>query len=540
MKRKHLFLSLICSLILTVALVTVSVINIVPKKNNDEGLKSEQVSDSKPEDPNLTINDDRDGSAEKPYVIYSAESFNALVVNKYLDENGEYIDYTKVDDEGNLVYPELSNGVHYELNSDIDFAGTNFQTIFNKGIPFNGTIDGKGFTLKNININITKENLVDNYTYVKGTELVANIGVFGELENAKITNLTLDNVNVTMEEGLYSYVWSAEFKTEEGTMKSISVGSLAGLVNKSTIEVNTTAKIDGFAYAVYVNNIADGTFAVGGLVASAIDSTISNSKVNVEIIANQGAKYYVGGLVGCLKNTTVSNAEVNANVTTDYTKALYISGVVGYAIGANIDTVKVELAVNEINEARFSTTGVTSIDNTKFVSIAGAVHTININNNNTKTIVKNVEVKSEVDIDGIYAGAVMSVTGGKDEISVELTDIIVDSNVNVLKAYGFAGHLSYTKVSLSAENVKVELIDEEQVSFNVRLTGKVRLSVYTNKADGVRVFPASMYVISSDNSEGVTGGARKMVNIIVSSQIFDNTIKTETLVVKNWGSLVKV
>ena len=78
-----------------------------------------------------------------------------------------------------------------------------------------------------------------------------------------------------------------------------------------------------------------------------------------------------------------------------------------------------------------------------------------------------------------------------------------------MKAYGFAGSLSCTKVVLDAENVKTELVNEEQVTFNVRLTGNVKLSIYTNKAEGVRMFPASMFVLSSDNCEGVTGGAVK-------------------------------
>ena len=542
MKRKNLFLSLICSLILTVALVAVSIVTIIPKKDNGKGGQtSSNVSDNvSDKQPDVTINEDKDGSAEKPYVIYSAETFQTFIVDKYVDENGEYIDYTQVDDEGNLVYPELAAGLHYVLDSDIDFAGTEFKTIFNKGVPFNGHIDGKGFALKNININVTKDALVSDYTYAVGTELVSNIGVFGELENAEIKNITLNGVNIAMDEDMYSYVWSAEFPTEEGTMKSISVGSLAGLATKSTIEAKVAASIDAFAYSVYVNNKADGLFAVGGLVAAAVDSTISNSEVDVDIVAAQGAKYYVGGAVGCLSNTTIKTIKVDATVSTKYEKALYIAGVAGYAIGANVEDADVVLTVKEIGEERFSTKGVTSIDNTKFVSIAGAIHTININDNDTASAVKNVTIVSDVDIDGVFAGAVMNVVGGNEAIVVELSNIIVDSNVNVLKAYGFAGSLSCTKVVLDAENVKTELVDEEQVTFNVRLTGKVKLSIYTNKAEGVRMFPASMFVLSSDNCEGVTGGARKNVNIIISSQIFDKVISTETIILRNWGSCVKV
>lgn len=542
MKRKNLFLSLICSLILTIALVAVSIVTIVPKKDKDKGGQtSSNVSDNVTDKtPDVTVNEDKDGSAEKPYVIYSVETFETFIVDKYVDENGEYIDYTQVDEEGNLLYPELAAGLHYVLDSDIDFADAEFKTIFNEGVPFNGHIDGKGFALKNININVTKEALVSDYTYKTGTELVANIGVFGEIENAEIKNITLNGVNIAMDEDLYSYVWSAEFPTEEGTMKSISVGSLAGVAKNSTIEAKVTASIDGFAYSVYVNNKADGLFAVGGLVAAAVDSTISNSEIDVDIVAVQGAKYYVGGVAGCVNGTTINKVKVDAQVSTNYEKALYIAGVAGYAIGANVEEAEVALKVTEAGTERFVTKGVTSIDSTKFVSIAGAIHTININDNDTASTVKNVTIVSDVDIDGVFAGAVMNVIGGKETIVVELSNIIADSNVNVLKAYGFAGSLSCTKVVLDAENVKTELVNEEQVTFNVRLTGNVKLSIYTNKAEGVRMFPASMFVLSSDNCEGVTGGARKSVNIIVSYEIFEKVISTETIILRNWGSVVKV
>ena len=105
MKRRNLFLSLICSLILTVALVTVTVINLVPKKNNGTTGSQPSTNVSDPvtdEKPDVTVNEDRDGSAEKPYVIYSAETFQTFVVDKYLDEKGEYIDYTKVDGPGRI------------------------------------------------------------------------------------------------------------------------------------------------------------------------------------------------------------------------------------------------------------------------------------------------------------------------------------------------------------------------------------------------------------------------------------------------------
>lgn len=536
MKRRNLFLSLICSLILTVALVTVTVVSLVPKKQpgtNDAPVSGNVSDTGNQEQPDITVNEERDGSAEKPYVVYSAETFETFIVDKYLDEEGNYIDYTQVDEEGNLVYPELNAGLYYELDADIDFAGTEFTTIFNQGVAFNGHINGNGHTIKNININVTKENIVDAYSYTEDGELVANIGIFGELDGATIENITFSAVSISMEDGLYEYIWNADFKTDYGTMNAITVGALAGVAENSTIKANVVASIDAFAYSVYVENRADGLFALGGVVASAKDSVIADAEVVVDITIDQATKFFVGGVAGSVYNTTVENVKVSANIATQYEDALYIGGAVGYSIGINMNEVKVNLTVKELGTERFVTKGVSSIDNTLFVTVAGAVHTINIKE--TASVVKNVEVKTDVDVDGIYAGVVMDVVNGNGTILVELADIIADSNVNVLKAYGFARKLVDTKVDLS--KTILELIDGEEVEYNIRLTGKVRLASYMNYDEKVRMYTASVYVLENSNCEFVNG--KKAVKLIVDAGILTETTAIEQIVAL-WGGLVKV
>ncbi len=548
MKRKNLFLSLICSLILTVALVTVTVLSIVPKKGEQNGNGgSTNVSDGGVVEPDITINEGRDGlTAENAFIINSVEAFNTFVVGKYLDENGEYIDYTKTGEEG-LAYPELNAGLYYELANDIDFAGVDFKPMFNKGIPFNGHIDGKGFALKNISINVNKENLVSDFTYKSGTQLVSNIAIFGETKNAEIKNVKIADMEVSVEEDLYSHVWSAEFQTEVGTMKSISVSSLVGTARNTTIQADAVSSINGFAYVVYANNIAAGTGSIGGLVANAIDSTISNSNVKTNIIANQGARYYVGGLAGCVLNTTMKNVNAQTVVQTKYTQALHIGGLVGYAMGLNVDSdegVKNEVAltVAESGTERFVTAGVTSIDNKKFVSIAGVVKTIDITDKKGvehASTIKNVNVVSNIDIDGIFAGAVIEVANGKTNKVVELVDIIAESNVNVLQAYGFAYILNSTKVVFSEENFKSELLnaDEEPFNYNVKIVGKAKLDSDVQSG----FYPASLFVLSSTNCEGVDGTARKSVKVIVSYEIVDDIRLVEKVNnYKFWGAVATI
>ena len=104
MKRRNLFLSLISSVIVAVAIVTVTICSVIPKKKTQQGGNQVittpivDVNDNKKyEDMNLK---ERDGSAAKPYVLYSAESFVDMLENFGGREN-----------------------VYFEVVKDIDFAG---------------------------------------------------------------------------------------------------------------------------------------------------------------------------------------------------------------------------------------------------------------------------------------------------------------------------------------------------------------------------------------------------------------------------------
>ena len=65
--------------------------------------------------------------------------------------------------------------VSYEFSKDIDCINENFQIIGDKSTPFKGTIDGKGFTLKNVAIN---QNL-------------SNVAIFASSESATFKNIVL-------------------------------------------------------------------------------------------------------------------------------------------------------------------------------------------------------------------------------------------------------------------------------------------------------------------------------------------------------------
>ena len=466
MKRRNLFLSLICSIMLAVALVTFTVISVVPTKDkSNKNQTSQNVSDTgntgdnqKPENPDVLINEGRDGSEELPYVIYSAETFETFVVGKYLDENGEYINYNETNEAGEYKYPELRDGLYYELGNDIDFAGTDFVTVFNKGVAFNGHIDGKGFALKNITINVTKDN-IDSFT-LKNDEgrYEAHIGIFGELDGAALKDVKIENINITVAEEVYSYVKSGDFATEKGgALKELTIGTIAaitagtkvyevapeitpvepevtpeatpaadeeaevapiiiGIIDYTKLEnVEISGVIDAGAYSVYAVNHVQGFNAIGGVFGVTDNTIITNVKTDVEMIADEGKNYFIGGVAGYAYKTIVEKSNIKTDVKTAYDQALYIGGAFGYASPIIISETDITLNVAEVGEERFNTKGVSQINDVDFTWVAGAVVFLHAEVEVNESIIENVNIVANVDIDGVYAGVVMDVTSDAAE-----------------------------------------------------------------------------------------------------------------------------
>lgn len=166
------------------------------------------------------------------------------------------------------------------LMADIDLADIDWTPIGNSENPFKGKLNGNGYSIKNLNLN------VDNGA---ATE---NVGFFGVTEGADIRDI--------------SFV-DAKIITPEGYNKG-SVGIVAGRAQNTTFDgVNVSGEVTGHQ-------------RLGGLVGTLADddektdgahSTIRNCNANVDI----NGSYYAGGLVGYV-NSTSTNDLVIYNCTT--------------------------------------------------------------------------------------------------------------------------------------------------------------------------------------------------------------------------------
>lgn len=501
MKKRNLFLSLISSVVLTIALVVFAVVSVVSpvKKPDDKPIIDNPVSDIEiPSD----INDKADGSKENPYYVYSPESFTELVTKYGYTKIGEKI----TDAEGNPVLDEEGNekvvedSAYFELYCDIDFAGTNYVTLFNGDVPFNGHIDGKGHSIKNVSMNVSVEN-IPSYLFkteyqegVTGTvynRYVLNLGMFGTIEDAEIKNLTFDAFQVSVDNEVYNYILEARIVTDnrlEGiSLNNLVVATLASYANNSVVEVNMNATVNANAYSRYAQNLIQGYNAVGGLVGVANGSTIQNSVVNVTLNTDKGLDYsydqkgnkyadnnYVGGIAGYVVNgTKIENVEANLTLSATSAQELYVGGVVGYITDATIDKTSVKLNVTESRSDRFNANGVKSIDEDRFTWVGGIACIVN-----SDTTISNTTVLADVDFDCIFGGAFIEVLNSDVE-NVVVKDIIVNANVNVLKAFGMARNVGNAEITLNATAEDIENNDE---AYNLKLTGNV-LVKGTNDAD---------------------------------------------------------
>ena len=137
---------------------------------------------------------------------------NGTKENPYLIKNGEELAFLKkVLDEGQA---DGYKSLYYELTADINLGSHDLGQIGQK-VPFSGYFDGKGHVIKNVALTGKADSEKDNY-----------YGLFGNVDNAKISNLTINGMKIMI--------------TGSG---KIYLGTLAGKINNEEKEDNTISNI---------------------------------------------------------------------------------------------------------------------------------------------------------------------------------------------------------------------------------------------------------------------------------------------------------
>ena len=208
---------------------------------------------------------------------------------------------------------------NYILMDNIDLSSWgNWIPIGTSNQPFRGSVDGNGFSVKNLRVNITS----GGTTYA---------GLFGYVQSATFCNLLLNNTDIKSKPNS-NYVWGSTIYTYAGGIVGFATGNgikFDNCVVSGNINILTTE---------YNDNCSGGL--VGGI-SSSTSAIIENCK-NLSVVSTNGgtafAYSYAGGLVGLINSSTVHiNNSYNANeVTVPLSYQSYSGGLIAYATGGTI------------------------------------------------------------------------------------------------------------------------------------------------------------------------------------------------------------
>ena len=232
------------------------------------------------------------GTSQAPYLIGNLDELNTFLnsVNVGNKFKGEFI----------------------KLTADIDLAAatrsavTNWEPIGTSENPFQGTFDGGGNTIKNLNIVETE-----------AKEGKAYIGFFGYAKDATIKNVVFENVNLN--------IACLDIDHSQG-----HIGAVAGSLEGTSKIEDVTVKGDITVEATFDANGASRVAVVAG------GNSYGNVTMkNVHVIANEGsylkANNNLGALAGQLQGKNVfENCSSNIDVTG---KKFFAGGIIGIAAG---------------------------------------------------------------------------------------------------------------------------------------------------------------------------------------------------------------
>ncbi|MCT7481313.1 GLUG motif-containing protein [Aliarcobacter cryaerophilus] len=264
--------------------------------------------------PTKKLFEDGFGTEVNPYKITNWTQLQNINNSNILTQNYYF----------NLLNNLSSSTSDYtNLASNTANSGLGWNPIGNDTNKFNGTFDGKGFTISDLYINRPSQRYIGLFGYVNTGSIIKDIG--------------LENINIKGQyyvSGLVGWNYEGNITNSYVTgdvSGNLYIGGLVGFNENGTISnsyatgsVNgnyTIGGLVGYSYGTISNSYATGSVngnsEVGGLVGYN-DGTISNSYAS----GNVNGFNYVGGLVGYNYSGTISNSF--------YDKTKYTGNGVGY------------------------------------------------------------------------------------------------------------------------------------------------------------------------------------------------------------------
>jgi len=286
-----------------------------------------------------------DGTEASPYIITTAEQMLAFeeAVNGGESFNGKYI----------------------ALGNDIDMSGITsaYVAIGSDALSFNGNFDGRGYAVKNLNIDYGVENYCGLFGYADSTSVIKNLTIdgmtlscdgnyvgavagysHGELSNLKVINTTITHGG-SMGGGIIGmYYMGAGFDGGyfDGTISGKgATGGCIGMLQGATashLESHGSVTLTGIADSFYRG--------LGGVVGYTLLRYKTYAKLtdsyNAALITSNSSYGYVGGVVGCMNTCDMERCYNTAPISCSLTYSSsatyygYTGGISGMSYGSTL------------------------------------------------------------------------------------------------------------------------------------------------------------------------------------------------------------
>lgn len=220
---------------------------------------------------------------------------------------------------------------HYALANDLDFENASFGPLFKAGTPFNGSFDGREFTIRNINIT-EADDVYQSYA-----------SIFGYASRSTIKNVKFDNIHIDNDEKPYIGISHVGFVVAKVSNNGFLLENVEITNSSITIRHNINQSLTNRnLYVGLVGGSMQGTLR--NIVVKNSNLNVTQHAVNGTYAGSQAATAgtYVGGAFGLIeqdKGTGIENIAVvdtKIDVTIDQDKAALGSGLlfVGGVFGA--------------------------------------------------------------------------------------------------------------------------------------------------------------------------------------------------------------
>lgn len=448
-----------------------------------------------------------EGSINNPYLIYN--STDLIEINNELNAN-------------------------YKMMADVDLTGIDFDPIGQENFAFTGTLDGNNHKITGLIIN--KNNL----------KIKDNVGLFEVLENAVITNLTIENANITGDNNvgilagkivkganINNVKVSGSIEASNANNKVLEI--IPSNIKKTQNVATALEKITSIKYTDWLNYL-NGTDRqpldiISPTVANDIKSAISN-KSNA-LYNTTGINIYtgrVGGLVGYVDiyendyDTNIINTTANINIKTDGIK---IGGTIGKLNNEKTSTENLvvqnatsSLIKNELNNDYVGGfAGEIVNDSVNSISIkdlningnitgnnytGGIVGTIT-NNANSQIDIANIESNFDINSIGNNTGGLIGLVLNNASGIINIENAMSTSQIN---ANNYAGGLIGQTQNIAKGTININNLGSNgNVTGNTSIGGAFgSINSYSTGQQNINLVYSNSNVTASDNEVGGFAG----------------------------------